>query len=503
MIREIVSSLLTWMDEAVLGYFLVINTSYLVLIVLATLEFARHLRRVPFAGYEETLASPLTLPVSVLVPAYDEEATIVESVRAMLGLRYPEMEVVVVDDGSTDGTFAALAEAFDLVTVPRVVPDDVPTVGRVLSVHVPRGGTTPIVVVRKENGGKADALNTGVNVARYPLVCMVDADSVLDPDALLHVAKPFVDDPDRVVATGGVIRSANGCTVRGGRIVDVRLPRRWLARIQVVEYLRAFLLGRTGWSRLGMLLIVSGAFGLFRRDVVVSVGGLARDCIGEDAELVVRIHREMRRRRRPYRMVFVAEPVSWTEVPETRRVLARQRRRWHRGLAETLWRHRGMLGNPRYGRIGLLAMPYYVLFELLAPVLEIAGLAVVLTGWALGLVDGRFMLLFVLVAYGFAVLLSVAALTVEEFSFHRYRRWRDLGAALVAAVLENVGYRQVTAWWRLEGLFSALRGVSPEWGRMERRGFAGHASSAGEEPSAASSAADGPEALPGPVGARE
>ncbi|MFZ5871520.1 MAG: glycosyltransferase family 2 protein, partial [Actinomycetota bacterium] len=396
---------------------------------------------------------------------------IVPSARAMLALRYPEHEVVVVDDGSTDATFERLRAAFDLVEVPRAVPDDVSVREPVRSAHVPRDGRTPLVVVRTANSGRSDSLNTAVNVARYPLVAMVDADSILDPDALLVVAKPFADDPLRTVATGGVIRVVNGCRVVAGRVVDVRMPRTWLTRIQVVEYLRAFLLGRTGWSRLQSLILISGAFGLFRRDVVVEAGGLDPDTIGEDFELVMRIHRMLRRRGRDYRVVFVAEPVSWTEVPGAAAVLGRQRRRWHRGLWEVLWRYRGMLLNPRYGRVGLVAVPYYWLFELVAPLVELAGVVLVPLGLLLGVVDVGWTLMFLLAAYGYAVLVTIAALCVEEFSFHRYARWRDLALAVLAAVVENVGYRQLTAWWRLQGLWAGMRGRTAVWGTMPRTGF--------------------------------
>ncbi|WP_432978569.1 glycosyltransferase family 2 protein [Dactylosporangium sp. CA-233914] len=468
---EWVRQLLTVTDVFILTYFLVINSSYLVLIVLASAEFVHHLRRVPFAGHEETYRSPLTEPVSVLVPAYNESAGIVQSVQAMLALRYPVFEVIVIDDGSSDDTFERLREEFGLVEVPRVVPDATPTRGGIVSIHVPRDRPDPLVVVRKENGGKTDALNTGINVAQYPLVCMVDADSILDPQALLSVAKPFSDDPVRTVASGGVIRIANGCTVVAGRIVDVRMPGKWLPRVQVVEYLRAFLLGRTGWSRLGGLLIISGAFGIFRRDLLVEVGGLAHDCIGEDAELVVRLHKHLRRQKRDYRIVFVAEPVSWSEAPSTFRVLSKQRRRWHRGITEILSKHKSMILNPRYGRIGLVAMPYYVLFELLAPVIELAGLILVPLGLYAGAVDARFALMFIAVAYGYALLLNLVALTVEEYSFHRYHRWTDLVASVLASIFENVGYRQITALWRVMGMWSAIRGGKHVWGEMTRTGF--------------------------------
>jgi cellulose synthase/poly-beta-1,6-N-acetylglucosamine synthase-like glycosyltransferase len=461
-------------DAAVITYFLVVNTSYLVLIVLATLEFVRHRRRAPLSGFDETYRSPLTQPVSVLVPAHNEEAGIVEAVHAMLALRYPVFEILVIDDGSTDATFARLAAEFDLIEVPRVIPDAVPTRGAVASVHVPRLRPDPLVVVRKAAGGKTDALNVGINLARHPLVCMVDADSVLDPQALLSVAKPFADDPLRVVAAGGVVRIANGCTVVAGRIVDTRMPAGWLARIQVIEYLRAFLLGRTGWSRIDSLLVISGAFGLFRRDLLIEVGGLDHATIGEDAELVVRLHRHLRRQRRDYRIVFVAEPVSWSEAPSTVPVLARQRRRWHRGITEILLKHRRAVGNPEYGRIGLLALPYWLVFELLAPVLELAGLVLIpLETVVVGRPNLDFAWRFMCVAYGYGMLVNLVALAVEEYSFHRYSRWSDLGAAIGAAVLENAGYRQLSAWWRIQGAWAALTRTQHVWGVMTRTGFGG------------------------------
>jgi cellulose synthase/poly-beta-1,6-N-acetylglucosamine synthase-like glycosyltransferase len=458
-------------DWAIFGYFVALNSSYLVLILLAGLEFGRHLRRVSFAGADDMFRSPLTLPVSVIVPAYNEGAGIVAAVQAMTALRYPRYEVVVVDDGSSDDTFELLRERFDLVEVPRVIPGEVPYRSQVLSVHVARANPETLTVVRKTNGGKSDALNVGINLARHPLICMVDADSVLDPDALLSVAKPFGDDPLRVAACGGVVRIANGCKVIGGRVVDVRMPKSWLVRVQVVEYLRAFLMGRTGWSRLGGLVVISGAFGIFRRDLVVEIGGMAHDTIGEDAELVVRLHHHLRERGQDYRVIFVAEPVSWSEAPSSLRVLGRQRRRWHHGIADILGKHRRMIGNPRYGRIGLVALPYYVVFELLAPFVELSALILLPLGLWIHAVDLEFAWRFALVAYGYGLLISLVSLFIEEVSFHRYPRWSDLLRGVVAALLENFGYRQVLAVWQVSGAIHAWRGGQAVWGTMHRQGF--------------------------------
>jgi cellulose synthase/poly-beta-1,6-N-acetylglucosamine synthase-like glycosyltransferase len=470
---SIVRDVIIGFDWFVLGYFLVLNSIYLLLVTIAALDVAGIMRRAPFSGHDDIFANPLTPGVSVIVPAFNEEAGILQSVEALLGLKYPALEIIVVDDGSTDATFSLLSEQFGLVETERVVFQDVPTVGKIRSMHVAANGA-PLLVIRKDNAGRrADPLNVGINAASQPFICMVDADSLLDEDALLRVAKPFVDDPEHVVGIGGVVRVANGSTVERGRVVDPRMPAGWVARIQVVEYLRSFLLGRTGWSRLGGLLIISGAFGLFRRDLLVELGGMDLKSIGEDAELVAKIHYHMRSRgRRDYRVAFVAEPVCWTEVPDTLAALAVQRKRWSRGLAQVLFKHRRMIANPRFGRIGLVVFPYYLIFELFGAAVELGGLVVVAASIALGLLNASFAILFVLVAFGLGIFLSCAAITLEEFSFRRYRRWRDLAIGVVAAVLENVGYRQLHAWWRLRGLISELRGADPGWGVMARSGFA-------------------------------
>ena len=453
----------------ILVYFVLINTSLLLLIVLAYLEFrAQERRRATALSWQGAGLAP---GVSLLVPAYNEEAGIVTAVKSFLTLRYPRHEVVVIDDGSTDGTFARLEEAFDLVPLPRELPQEIPVRARVLGVFVPRDGRTRLLVVRKENSGKTEALNLGVNAANEPLVAMLDGDSILEPDGLLHVTRPFADDPTRMVATGGAIRPVNGSRVVSGRIVRVEMPQTWLPRIQLVEYLRAFLLGRTGWSRLGSLILISGAFGLFRRDVVVEVGGLDPNSIGEDFELVMRIHKRLRDEGRDYRIEFVPEPVSWTEVPVTATVLRNQRRRWHRGLWETLWAYRSMLFRPKYGRVGWVALPYYWLFELFAPLLEFFGIIIVPLALFLGVVNIPFAILFLVLAYGYAVLVTLAAMLVDEWAFHKHDRWRAIWQTIAASVLENIGYRQATVWWRLEGWWASLRGKKHVWGVMTRTGF--------------------------------
>lgn len=475
---------MSWLHDAVVAviqfliwpsaiYFVLSNTFMLMLVVLAARHFTRYLRRRHHSGADALATSPLTPGVTVLMPAYNEAAVIRTSVRSVLDLRYPDHEVIVINDGSSDETVQALLEEYDLVPDDRDIPGRVPVRGAVRAVWRSVGGVVPLIVIDKENSGRSDSVNAGLDLASKELVVMVDADSILEPDALLSVSKPFADDPNRVVATGGVVRIVNNSRLLGGRVVETRMPKQMIARIQVVEYLRAFLLGRTAWSDLGAVVLISGAFGMFRRDVLLEIGGLDPDSIGEDFELVMRIQRWIRDGKRDARVVYVPEPVSWTEAPSTLKVLARQRRRWHRGLWEVLWKYRGMLLRPRYGRIGSVALPYYWLFELFAPLFEVIGIVILVLGFVTGALDNQLALFLIAVSYGYGTLVTLAAVVVEEASFHRYERWRDLGATLFAIVAESVGYRQLTAIWRLQGWWAALIGRKQVWGEMTRSGFGG------------------------------
>ena len=450
-------------------YFVVLNGLYLFLTLLAWRQMGSDVRARGYLGLDEVFRSPLTPGVSVLVPAFNEQAVIVESVRSLLALRYPSHEVVVVNDGSDDETLSVLREAFELAPVRKVFRDSI-TTKPVRGTYVSRNHPN-LLVVDKENGGRSDALNAGVNAARHPYVCVIDADSLLEEDALLKVAKPILDDPDLLAATGGTIRIANGCTIDHGRVVEVRLPKSRFATVQVLEYFRAFLVARVGWSRLNALGIISGAFGLFHRSLLETVGGYWTETVGEDFELTLRLHRYLRERGEPYKIAFISDPVCWTEVPTEFSTLGRQRRRWQRGLWEALRRHARLIGRPRYGVLGLVAMPYFVLFEFLSPMFALLGLVVTVLWWLVGGLSTVYFLAFLAVSIGLGLLLTTAALALEEFSYQRYRKRREVARLLAYAVLENIGFRQLHDIWRALGYVDIARGKR-EWGAQQRRGFA-------------------------------
>jgi cellulose synthase/poly-beta-1,6-N-acetylglucosamine synthase-like glycosyltransferase len=463
-----VSEVVRAVDASVIVYFIVLNSFYALLLVLALPEIWEQTRLAEDENLLRLQESGAPPPISILVPAYNEEATIEASVTAILTLDYRHYEVIVVNDGSKDGTMDRLHEAFDLYEVPRIHPETLAS--RPIRALF-RSRTRPrLVVIDKENGGKADSLNAAINASRWPLVIAVDADTLIEPDAMLRLTRPFLLGL-KVAAVGGTVRVANGSVIRDGRVLEPRVAPRFLPGVQVVEYLRSFLYGRLGWNRLGGNLIISGAFGLFRKEFLLEIGGYRTDSIVEDFDVVVRLHRHLRDRRTPYVITFVPDPVAWTEVPESLAVLRRQRERWHRGLILTMWKYRGMLFRPRYGRIGFLGMPFFTFGEMLAPLVEVIGYAVTAVGLWLGVLDVPIAVLFFLVALSYGMILSFWGIVLEEVGFRRYRRWGDLGRLLLFAALENFGYRQLTVWYRLRAFWSAMRDRSG-WGRMTRTGFA-------------------------------
>ena len=458
---------LWWGDHLALAYLFALNTVQATLLLLAVIELWRHWRLAADEHLQRLLASEALPPLSLLVPAHDEEVTITSSLLSFLTLEYPQLEVVVVNDGSRDRTLDVLVKEFDLYEVPPAFPVVIAT--KPVRGYYRSRRHARLLVIDKANGGKADSLNAAMNAARHPFVIAVDADTVIEPDALVRLARPFLLGTN-VAAVGGTIRVANNCTVELGRITDARVDPRWLPGCQVVEYLRAFLFGRLGWNRLGGNLIISGAFGLFRKEYLRAIGGYRTGNVTEDMDLVVRLHRYLRENGIKAELPFIPDPVAWTEVPVTASVLGRQRERWHRGLIGTLWEHRVMLFNPRYGRIGMLSMPFYLFGELLAPVVELFGWLALILGLALGAVNVSFALLFLAVSIGYGMLLSVWAIVLEELSFRRYKRRADFARLLFFAFVEGLGYRQMTVFFRLQAFYRYARGVE-SWGRMTREGI--------------------------------
>jgi cellulose synthase/poly-beta-1,6-N-acetylglucosamine synthase-like glycosyltransferase len=456
------------LDWTILVYFILLNSFYALLLILSFPELFTHFQLAEDEYFARVLSSDALPPISLLVPAYNEEVSIVSSVLSFLTLQYPRHEVVLVNDGSKDGTMDELVRAYDLYEVPPAIPRTIPT-APIRAVYRSRTHSR-LLVIDKENGGKADSLNAAINAARFPYVIACDADTLIEPDALLRLARPFLLGRE-IAAIGGTIRVVNACRVQMGRVVEARVDTRWLPGCQTVEYLRAFLFGRLGWNRIGGNLIISGAFGLFARKYLLAIGGYQTGNVTEDMDLAVRLHVHLREQRIDAAMPFIPDPVAWTEVPASPKILHRQRERWHRGLIGTVWQRRRMLFNPRYGSIGMVSLPFFAFGEMLAPVVELLGYLGFGLGLALGAVNTPFALSFLAVAMGYGMLLSMWAIVLEEVTFRRYNARRDLWRLLFFALIEGIGYRQLTVYYRLHAFWKVLRRETG-WGVMQREGFA-------------------------------
>lgn len=450
-------------------YYLASNVAYLIMLIVALKTSATHQRHLTSHNLSWIRETPMAPPITIIAAAHNEEASIRVAVRNLLELDYPELEVIIVNDGSEDRTLDELCDEFQLRPVRAVYVPQVPS-ATVRGLY--RSDVDPrLLVVDKEAGGsKADASNAGLNAASSPYVCIVDADSVLERDALLRIMVPILSDPMRVVAVGGIIRVLNGSEISGGHLRRIRLPRKSIEVIQVVEYLRAFLIGREAWARGNMLTIISGAFGLFRTDLVRAVGGYRSSAIGEDFDLVARLHRHLIEQKADYQIQFVPDPMCWTEVPSDLKSLGRQRARWQKGLLGVLWPNRDMLFRPRYGRIGCIALPYLWLFELFAPVIEMVGLATIVLAASLGVLSREFFLQFLLFGYAFATLISIGSVLQEELTYKRYNDWQDVGRLVSYCFLEHFPYRQMHMIWRLQGLWQYMRG-DHVWKSPKRKGL--------------------------------
>lgn len=450
-------------------YYLASNVIYLFLLVVALTTSLAHHRRLSSIRLVRVKDSPFTKPITLLVPAHNEEKSIIASARSLLALEYPELEVIIINDGSADGTLGALQEHFALRLANLLYLAEIPT-APVRAVYISSREPRLVVVDKEPGGSKADALNAGLNAASSPYVCVVDADSILEPDALLRIMVQILSDPKHIVASGGIVRVVNGSRVEGGRLRRVRLPRGSFEVLQVIEYLRAFLIGREAWARFNLLPLISGAFGVFRQEVVKAVGGFRASAIGEDFDLVARMHRHLMDAGGKYRIAFVPDPVCWTEVPADVRSLGRQRARWQEGLIDVLWLNRDMLFRRRYGLFGAVALPYLWVFEFFAPFIELTGYSTIFIALVLGRLSHAFFAEFLIFGYLFAAMISVGAVLQEEVTYRRYNDWKDVARLIVYCFLEQIPYRQLQLYWRLQGTWQYFRG-DVSWRPMKRVGF--------------------------------
>ena len=449
-----------------------IMSSYIILAIISGISLRRYLRKNSYVDYSVILSSPFAPSISVIAPAYNESLTIVSNIRALLSLFYHDFEVIIVNDGSKDDSLEKMIKTYDLEKVNYAVHYKIKS-QRIRGVYKSRNESFHnLIVVDKENGGKADALNAGINIAGNDYFVAIDVDSIIESDALLKLAKPFLEEIDHeIIATGGVVRIANSCVIEGGQIVKVNLPRKLLPGFQVLEYTRAFLMGRMAWSRLNGLLLISGALGLFNKQIVIECGGYYPKTVGEDMELVVRMRRYMAEKKEKFRVAYIPDPLLWTEAPDSIDILGRQRNRWTRGTIDTLFIHHKLFGNPRYGLMGVLSYPFWFFFEWLAPLIEFTGLIYFIFIVIFTNPNWTFILSLFAFVYAFAIMLSTVAIMYEELTFHRYERKTDVIKLFLLAWIEPFIYHPLTVWWAIRGNWDYFILKKSGWGGMVRKGF--------------------------------
>lgn len=457
---------------SILIFAVLIMSSYLILSAISIKYLREYLWANNFVDYHVLLSSEYAPSLSLIAPAYNEGKTIEENIQSLLSLNYSNYEVIIVNDGSKDNSMEIMTRAYQLEPLPGFEYKPHLHTKEVKNVYRSKNPAfKKLIVVDKFNGGKSDALNVGINISHFPYIVCIDVDCIIEKDALLKMAKPFLENQrGRVIATGGVIRIANSCKVSNGKLVEVNVPDPLLPRIQVIEYLRAFLLGRMAWAKLDGLLLISGAFGMFDKQVAIQAGGYDHSTVGEDMELVMRMRRYMIEKRQRYTVLFIPDPLCWTEAPDNFTIFKKQRSRWTRGTMESLWAHRIMCFNPRYKVLGMLSYPYWLAFEYLAPIVELLGLVATLLFMIFRFISLKFFCLLLLFVYSFAVMVSALALLTEEYTFHQYPRIRDYFKLLAVALIEPFYFHPIVVYCAIKGNLEKIKGVK-SWGEMTRAGF--------------------------------
>lgn len=458
-----VKLLLTGVGYFFIAYLIGYSTFLFLSVIVGSLDLYKHHRQEQF---KSILPSDYYVPISIIVPAYNEEITVVDTVRSLLTLEYRAYEIIVVDDGSKDRTSEVLAKAFDMHLVHRPIRRQVDC-QREEFIYETRAQKVPLTLIRKKNGGKADTLNMGINAANFPYFICMDADSVLQYDSLRRIVQPVLADGN-VVAVGGIVRISNDVELENGRVKRYRLPRNILAFMQVLEYDRSFLASRILFDRFNGSLIISGAFGLFKKSTVIAVGGYDRNTLGEDMELVVKLHEYCTSNSIPYSIRYASDAICWTQVPERMRDLCKQRRRWHLGLFQSMYKHRTMFSNHRFGAVSFVSYLYFLIYELLSPFIEIFGVCTMALAWWFDLINVPFMVLFFLIYAVFGAILTLTAFFSRIYTADLTVSFGDGVRAACLCLFELVFLRFILAWVRCTA-FIGYRKRWLSWGRIERR----------------------------------
>ena len=460
--------LFDYCNAIILLYFIITNVMYMVLMLICLYTVTLHSKFASRTAVKEYLDSPATPPVALLVPAFNEQDAVISTVVSLMQLNYPEKEIIVIDDGSTDRTLANMIEHFQLLPMDLIYRPTLQCKSPETFYYSHR--YPELLVISKPNGGKSDALNCGINMARSPYFCTVDADTIIERDALVRLMAPVINSNVNTIVSGGVVRIANGCTLENGELKNIDLPKSWIERCQIVEYIRTFMFGRPGWNSLNATFIASGAFCLLHRESAIGAGGFSTDTVTEDIDIIASLHKYMHKKKWEYRMVFTTDPVCWTEAPDSIKTLAPQRRRWQLGLVQTVMKHNDIILDPRYGLLGMAGMPFHAYVEAMGCLIEAMGTILIPFSFLVGAMPFTLFLLIMGLAVGYGTLFSLGSVLLEEATLRRYPKARHLMILVLYAVIENFGYRQMITFIRAQGVVRYFFGIR-SWEHVAHRGI--------------------------------
>ena len=472
MIYTALHYLVQFFEYGIFFYCIFILSSYLIISLISTHQVWKYKRLRSILEHDTLISSPYQPSISIIAPAYNESVTIVDNIRSLLSLHYSNLTIIIVNDGSKDETLQMAIDNYDLYLTDREYIPQINSKG-VRGIYKSRKKAfSKLIVVDKHNGGKADAINVGINVTETEYFACIDVDCIIDQDAFLRLVEPIMKGGDKKIgAVGGIVWLTNDADIKSGKVMKLRAPNSYIGRIQVVEYFRAFLLGRPAWAAKNGMLLISGAFGVFDRETVLKVGGYNHNTVGEDMELVMRMHAYYRENNMPYEIAYLPDPLCWTEAPSDYDVLGRQRNRWTRGTIECLRFHKSMFMNKKFGILGYISYPYWLLAEWLAPYAEAGGLLFFFIIAILGLANWPFFFALLFLVYTFAILISIYSILIQELTYHKYESVSDIIALVKTALLEPVQYHPKTVFWSIKGNIDHFTGNNKGWGEMTRKGF--------------------------------
>ena len=457
----ILDTIIFIMDNIALVYMSILCAIFFVFIISAAIEFSKTIKEKSISevfGFDNTIDYT---PVSLLVPSYNEEVTICDTIDSLLCSEYSEYEIIVISDGSDDNSVNVIIDKYNLKKIYKPMRKSIET-KEVLNVYKGIYKDRAITLIDKENGGKADALNVGINYSKYPIFVAIDADSILEKQSIKRIITPFMKNR-KTVAVGGNIKISNNITIKDGLVIDIDTPKKLIVSFQVIEYLRAFLANRMTWDILNMSLIISGAFGAFNKKIVVDIGGYKSNTVGEDMELVMRIHKYFLENKEEYYISFASDANCYTQAPDSLKGLKTQRRRWQIGLIQSMSTHKSMLINRKW----FLAKLYYILFEMVTPIIELFGMIIIILSYLLNIINLEFLLLYcsIVLLYGFVI--SLTSIMLEVYAFRENINAKVVLKLILISLFESIGYRQLLSIYRISA-FIGYKKYKNKWGTIKR-----------------------------------